>query len=212
MKLKCLPALLLTMAVPATAAGQADASAPCEIHVWPSAQLNSLTEGAVWNNVLDSAITAHGARVTERAVPQSALSIEEQRTHLMALNIAALLNVPGATVTIHRDRSQRRATGGSSGRQTASTSQCYRELTIAKLFFSRSSMAGRTLRTLLIYDDFGTQPLPIRSFIGWAATPLIIFPAKQSENESAAAAELAAAFKANFVKFTGYALAEKRRN
>ena len=203
--------LWLAILIPSIACAQDAPTAPCEIHVWPSARLNSLTEGAILNNVLDSAITPHGGRVTERAVPRTALDPEEQRAHLRAIDFAALLRAPGAVVTVHSEVSQRRVTGPPTGRQTASTAACYRELTIAKIFFSRSGLGSRNLRTLAIYDDFGAQPLSMRTFIGWAATPLKIFPAKQPESEAAAAAELAAAFKANITQFSGYVFAEPRK-
>lgn len=186
-------------------------SGACEIHVWPSARLNSLTEGAIWNNVIDSAITPHGPRVTERAVPRSALDPEEQRQHLKTINFAVLLKTPEAVVTIHAEESKRRANMPVGGRQTISTAACYVELTIAKNFFSRSPMAGRMLRSLVILDNFGSQQLPERSFVAWADTRLHIFPAKRPKDEPAAAAELAAAFKANLNKFIGYALAPPRK-
>lgn len=211
MKLISGAVLVLMVLAPSASIGQSTAPVGCEIHVWPSARLNSLTEGAIWNNVLDSAITAHGARVTERAVPRSALDPQEQREHLAAINIAALLRTPDAAVTIHNDESKRRITGASGGRQTSSTSSCYMELTVAKNFFSRSAMAGRTLRSLVILDNFGPQQTPVRSFMAWADTPLLIFPAKQPKDDAAAAAELAAAFKNNLIKFAGYSLAEPRR-
>jgi len=203
--------LWLATLFPSIAHSQVGSAAPCEIHVWPSARLNSLTEGAIWNNVLDSAITPHGTRVTERAVPRTALDPQEQRTHLAAIDIAALLRAPGAIVTIHDDVSKRRVTGTPTGRQTSSTAACYRELTIAKNFFSRSGLGGRNLRTLALYDDFGGQAVPVRSFVGWAATQLMIFPAKKPDNEAAAAEELAAAFKSNISKFGGYVFAEPRK-
>lgn len=186
-------------------AEQAAAPTACEIHVWPSDRLNSLTEGAIWNNTLDSAIRSHSGRVTERAVPPTALDPDEQRRHFSTIDFAALFRAPGATVVIHTDASKRRLTGAISGRQTESASTCYQELTIAKNFFNRSLLASRTLRTLIIFDYFGAEPLPVRSFVSWAATDLAIFPAKQPEAEQAAAAELAAAFKANLEKFSVYA-------
>jgi len=204
-------ALLLAASSTPVLAQQAEAPSACEIHVWPSDRLYSLTAGAVWNNTLDSAISPHSGRVTERVVPPSALDSDDQRRHLAAIDLAALLRSPGATVVIHGDASKRRPTGAATERQTASTASCYRELTIAKNFFNRSPLAARTLRTMIIFDDFGAAPVPVRSFVSWAATELLIFPAKQPEIEQAAAAELAAAFKTNLNKFGLYAFRDRRK-
>ena len=181
----------------------------CEIHVWPADRLHSLTEGAIWNNTLDSAITPHGGRVTERAVPTTALDPETQRAQLAKLPIDRWFRVPGAKVEIHTEQSRRRATGRVAGRQTASTAPCYREVTIARNFFNRSGLASRTLRTLVIYDEYGDQPAPVRSFVSWASTDLAIFPAKKAEDEADAAAEILTAFESNISKFSLYATAAR---
>lgn len=203
---------IVLAALDSTAFAQtANTSTRCEIHVWTADRLHSLTEGAVWNNVLDSAITPHGERVRERAVPRSALDPEQQRTYLAALDLGTLLHAPGASVTVHTEASTRRATGAAAGRQTTSSAPCYYEVTIAKNFFNRSNLAERTLRTLVIFDDYGSQQVPQRSFVAWGTTELQIFPAKTPENEQAAADELAMAFKANITKFAGYAFAPRRK-
>lgn len=199
------PALAQNAAVADSSAKPADAPGQCEIHVWTADRLHSLTEGAMWNNVMDSAITPHGGRVTERAVPQAALDPEAQRAQLAKLPIDRWFHLPGASVTIHTEPARRRASVPATGRQTASTAPCYREVTIARNFFNRSGLTSRTLRTLVIYDEYGDQPAPTRSFVSWATTALITFPAKKPEDEAAAAAEILTAFESNVSQFSLYA-------
>lgn len=183
----------------------------CEIHVWAAEPLHSLTEGAVFNNVIDSAITPHGGRVRERAVPRSALDPDQQRALLASIDFAGLFHAPGAAVTIHTVGSKRTATRPATDRQTDSGSPCYMEVTIAKNFFNRSTLGGRALRTLVIFDDYRDQPAVQRSFIAWGTSELRVFPAKEPENEAAADAELQSAFKANIAQFAGYAFAPVRK-
>jgi hypothetical protein len=208
---------MIGMAVTTIAAAMIGVIAPqsangCEIHVWPAAKLNTLTEGAIWNNVLDSAVTPRSGGVRERVVPAAGPLDPEGQLHLIeSVDLPALLRVPGAQVIIHNEVARRRATGGATGRQTNSDSKCYSELTVAKNFFNRSGLAERTLRTLFILDDYGNQPLPRRSFVAWGSTELQIFPAKVAEREQAASEELARAFQTNTRQFAGYAFAPPRK-
>lgn len=182
----------------------------CEIHVWAADRLHSLTEGAIWNNVMDSAMTPHGGRVTERAVPPTALDPEIQRAQLAKLPIDRWFRLPGARVTIHAEPARRRANAPATGRQTASAAPCYREITIARNFFNRSGLTSRTLRTMVIYDEYGDQPAPARSFVSWATTALNTFPAKKPEDEAAAAAEILTAFESNLSQFSLYAIMARK--
>jgi hypothetical protein len=185
-------------------------SSACEIHVWTARQFHTLTEGAIWNNVEDSAYSPHGKQSKERSVPIDPLSPGDQRALLETLDLPALLHEPGARVIFHDEDSQRRPSGVGQTRQTNSASPCYAELTIAKNFFNRSELADRALRTMFILDDYGDQPMPKRSFASWGSTALQIFPAKVPENESAAQNELRAAFTANATKFAGFAFAQPK--
>ena len=212
-------ALLFLLASTAAAAQEAvpTAEAPnatpdmCEIHVWTAAKLNTLTEGAIWNNVVDSAILRTSDKTTERAVPAGRLEPEGQIALLRGVELDKILHHPGATIVMHDGPSARRGTGSVTGRQTSSTSRCYVEFTVAKNFFNRSGLAERTLRTLFVFDDFGDQPVPQRTFMGWGSTELQIFPAKKPELMQAADDELANAFRANTVQFGKYAFAPPKK-
>lgn len=91
-----------------------------------------------------------------------------------------------------------------------STAPCYLEVTIARNFFNRSGLTSRTLRTLVIYDEYRDQPAPARSFVSWASTDLSTFPAKKAEDEAAAAAEILAAFESNISKLSLYVTAPRK--
>lgn len=204
-------AAVLQTSTPAQPVAELNGSG-CEIHIWPAANLNSLTEGAVWNNVVDSAFTPHPGRTPERQAPvHGSLDRAGQLKLISALELPTLLHMPGARVVSHDAESTRRVAAVGSGRQTGSTSPCYAEVTVAKNFFNRSNFTDRTLRTLLIFDDYRDQPHPVRTFVAWGATPLHLYPAKLPEQASAADAELAAAFQENVRKFIGYAFAPPRK-
>ena len=183
----------------------------CEIHVWASDKLNTLTEGAIWNNTLNSALAPTPGKKGERAVPPGRLGPNSQITLLRDVELDKLLRHPGATIVMHDGPSARRASGTITSRQTASTSRCYVEFTVAKNFFSRSGLAERTLRTLFALDDFGDKQAPERSFIGWASTELQIFPAKTPQLAQSADDELAAAFRANTAQFAQFAFAPRKK-
>lgn len=209
-------AVLCAFAPSCAAAQDAPPTAPantitdaCEIHVWAAEKLNTLTEGAMWNNTLNSAIAPAGGKARERPVPPGRLEPDRQLALLRQVDLGTVLHHPGATVVMHDGPSARRSTVTVAARQTSSTSRCYVELTVAKNFFNRSGLAERTLRTLFAFDDFGDRPTPQRSFIGWASTELQIFPAKAPELAQAADDELATAFRANAVRFAGYAFAPR---
>lgn len=206
-------AFVLSMATaPHDAAAQPDPPNACVIHIWPADTLHTLTEGAVWNNVVDSAFRTYPGRTPERQVPpHGPLDPPGQRRLLATLDLPMLLHSPGATVVLHEDSSTRRPTGPATGRQTPSRSPCYVEVTVAKNFFNRSGLTSNTLRTLFIYDDYRDQLLPVRSFVAWGASPLTLFPAKQPDQAVAADTEIAEAFKANVLKFSNYAFATPRK-
>lgn len=184
----------------------------CEIHVWPAERFNTLTEGAIWNNTLDSGFNNRPRKADERGVPEHGpLDSANQLKMLSALDLSTLLHNPGARVIVHDEAAKRRAVGPATGRQSPSTSICYMELTVAKNFFNRSGLTDRTLRTMLIFDDYGDQPMPRRSFVGWGVTTLQIFPAKEPGFAQAADDELANAFRANVAQFAKYAFTPPKK-
>ena len=190
------------------------AAAPgaCEIHIWAAERFNTLTEGAIWNNTLDSGFNNRPRKVGERGVPEHGpLDSSNQLKMLSALDLPSLLHNPSARIVVHDEPAKRRAVGPTTGRQAPSASPCYMELTVAKNFFNRSGLTDRTLRSMFIFDDCGDQAMPRRSFVGWGVTSLQIFPAKQLELAQAADDELANAFRANVAQFAKYAFTPPKK-
>ena len=201
---------------PTAASGAQDVPTPstggCEIHVWPAARFNTLTEGAIWNNSMDSGFNNRPRKADERTVPEHGpLDPDNQLKMLSSLDLPTLFHNPGARVVVHDEAAKRRAIGPATGRQSPSTSACYMELTVAKNFFNRSNLTDRTLRTMFIFDDYGDQAMPKKSFVAWGVTALQIFPAKQPELAQAASDELAKAFRDNVAQFAGYAFAPAKK-
>lgn len=198
----------------ASHAQDASPAAPgtCEIHIWAAERFNTLTEGAIWNNTLDSGFNNRPRKVDERGVPEHGpLDSGNQLKMMSALDLSALLHNPGAQIVVHEEPAKRRAVGPATGRQAPSASPCYMELTVAKNFFNRSGLTDRTLRSMFVFDDYGDQAMPRRSFVGWGVTTLVIFPAKQPELAKAADDELANAFRANVAQFAKYAFTPPKK-
>jgi len=208
-------AAVFCIATPTASIAQDAPSQPsgvCEIHVWPAERFNTLTEGAIWNNSLDSGFNGRPRKADERAVPEHGpLDRANQLNMLSALDLPVLLHNPGARIVVHDDAAKRRAIGPATGRQSSSTSSCYMELTVAKNFFNRSNLTDRTLRTMFVFDDYGDQAMPKRSFVGWGVTSLQIYPAKVPEFAQAADDELAGAFRANVTQFAQFAFTPPKK-
>jgi len=192
------------LAVPARAQPAAPL-AGCEIHVWPASELNSVTQGWVWNHTINQAFDPARGGVERPKV----LDPAAQTALLGEIDLPALLHAEPARVVIHAEPLTR-AQALAPERQSGSTSTCYSELIVRQLFYDYAPMAGKSLRTLFAYRRFGDSPLVQSSFTTFAESGLLVFPAATAEHAQAAEAELRQAYKSNVGIFAVYEQAPRR--
>jgi hypothetical protein len=136
----------LAQEAPATA----PAAAPCELHIWPAERMHSMTSGLLGGGLIDALI--HAERdASNRAQLASALDSQSQLDALQSLDLTTLLALPAGTVFVpHETPIERRTMNRVKTRRTDSTAACYYELFTADVFYQRSAIYGRSLRTLFM--------------------------------------------------------------
>jgi hypothetical protein len=204
--------LIQSVAVVATFAGlcalPAEAQSPsvvdpqsCELHVWPSTELKSVTEGWIWNERVNQAFNpAYGG--TERP---AVLSPKRQLEIISSLKLPERLGIDRYRIVPH-DVPLGRAAAAEKIRHSESTSACYGELLVSQIIFEKNALSGSSLRTLGILRLFTSGAEPHSSFMTWASHPLAEFPAKRAEKAQAAASEVDDAFGQTLLKFAAFAV------
>jgi hypothetical protein len=200
----CAVAAILLAAVAAAPAGAQEGapsspSAPCEIHVWPAPELKAVTQGWVWNHTVNQAFDPAKGGVARPKV----LAPEAQGALLGTLDLPRLFGAAPAEVVVHPEPLTY-AAASAPVRQSASTSPCYSELIVRQIFYDEAPMAGKSLRSLLVYRRFGSAPEVQSSFSTWAETSLSTFPAQTAAEAQAADAELLQAYRNNVSGFAVY--------
>lgn len=181
-------------------------AAGCELHVWPASDIKAVTQGWVLNNTVNQDFNlAKGGF----AKPQT-LTPDRQVALLKAVDLPGLLKLPAQQVVTH-DEPLTRAQAAAQTRNAQSTSPCYTEFVVSQLFYDRAPIAGRSLKTMIVYRTFGDAANVEATFATWAETGLKIFPAKTAEQAGAAEAELETAYQTNMREFAGYATAPKKQ-
>lgn len=197
-------AVALAAALPAAA--QDAASSACELHVWPAAEIKSVTQGWVWNHTVNQAFDQGLGGIVRPKV----LAPERQVELLATLDLPKLLALPPSAVTIHPAPLARTATATKT-RLSGATTGCYAEMIVSQNFYDSAPLAPRALRSLIVLRRFGAAPEAESSFSTWADTSLAIFPAKVAANAEAADREIAQAYTANIRIFAGYATRPPRK-
>jgi hypothetical protein len=172
----------------------------CELHVWPAAEIKSVTQGWWWNHTVNQAFDPAKGGLERPKV----LAPERQRDLLGALDLPQLLQLPPSAVTIHIDPLPRTASA-TKARLSGSSSSCYAELIVSQNFYDAAPMAPKSLRSLLVLRRFGDAIESPSSFSTWADTSLAIYPAKTADQAQAADREIGTAYAANVRIFAGYA-------
>lgn len=196
--------LLFGLAQPSAAqsdgapAGAAPAKNSCELHVWPTAGVNSMFYGWTHGSTVNAA--AKG-RKGYPAVPNDPLPPARQIELLQALPLEQLLERPAGQVIYHPQPLDRMA-ARRPGRHTDSIATCYGELIVGDIFYEEAVFSSRSLRTLFDYRAFNGEPgaAPTR-FMTWAEQPLTLFPPKTDGDMSAALAEIGQVFGGEFRDF-----------
>jgi hypothetical protein len=184
---------------PAAPAG-GDASA-CELHVWPSPGLESMTEGWIWNETRNHALHPKGGPDE----PAVALGAQAQLAELAKLDLPAIFHLGTAKLIVHADPLPPTTTGAPVVRQSGSTAPCYAEFVVRRLVYSRNALAGGALQGFFAFRKFGTGSSVDRSFTSMADAPLKAFPWKRQDQAESAREELRGAFRTDILSFASYA-------
>lgn len=177
----------------------------CELHIWPAERFQAMTSGwlsglGVVGAVADSAGHASGDQGRKAAIA-SALDSEGQTKALELLDLTKLLNIKPSALVLHGTPLDRKTVNKILTRRSDSTSPCYAELIVADLFYQKTAIYGRSLKTLFIFRNFGTTTQKPAIYKGWGGNGLKLFPPKEGEDIQAANNELVSVFKADFEEF-----------
>lgn len=193
-----LPASALAAQPPAPAAPGA---APCELHLWPAERMHSMSMGLLGGGLLDAAI--HADRdASNRSQMASALDSPSQLDALQSLNLITELGLPeGTTIVRHETPLDRHTMNSIKTRRSDSTARCYYELHTADVFYMKSTLYGRSLRTLFMLRAFGDDQHIDFEYKAWGGNRLHHFPPGEGEDVTVAVNELIDVFKANFQEY-----------
>ena len=189
----------------ATAPAAAPTAAACELHIWPAERMNSVTMGLLGGGLLDAAI--HAKRdAANKATLATALDSPSQLDALQSLDLATLIQLkPGTVIVRHETPLERKTMNKVQTRRSDSTATCYSELIVADVFYQKSTLYGRSLRTLFMIRDFGNDQKIDWEYKAWGGNGLKLFPPKEGEDAVAALDELVGVFKKNFDEYANNA-------
>jgi len=175
----------------------------CELHVWPAERMNSITTGWLGGGLLDAAIHANRDS-SNKTMMASALDSPSQLDALLSMDLRGLLNLtPGTTIVTHATPIERKSMNAVKTRRSDSKAKCYSELIIADLFYQKAAIYGRSLKTLFLVRDFGSDDKIDFQYKAWGGNGLKLFPPKEGEDALAALDELVGVFKKNFTEYAG---------
>ncbi|HEV2867305.1 MAG TPA: hypothetical protein VGX37_12420 [Allosphingosinicella sp.] len=98
-------------------------------------------------------------------------------------------------------------------RYAASSSPCYAELIVTRLFYSHQAVGGGQLQASFLYRDFGPAAADPRwTYAGSGTFPLHAFPPSNEGESEAANMELRTMFQASFEQFARDLVHSRRRH
>jgi hypothetical protein len=198
---RCAATLLAGIALFGASGAAAQGSAPCELHIWPAERMASQTTGWLGGGLID-ALAHSGTDASNKAQIASALDSPSQLDALQSLNLATLLELtPGTVIVPHDQPLERKTMNKVKTRRSESAAACYQELIVADVFYQKSAIYGRSLRTLFMLRDFGNDQEIDFEYKNWGGNGLELFPPKEGEDAIAAVDELVSVFKKNFEEY-----------
>ena len=180
----------------------ATTATPCEIHVWPTAGLNSMFYGWTHGSTVNG--SAKG-RKGYPEIPKDPLSPATQIASLVGMDLGALLDHPGAKVVLHDQPLDRRDARGNPGRHSDSSASCYVELITDTAFYEEAVFSNRSLRTLFMLREFDGVGPATYTFTTWQESGLLAFPPADASQMQNALDEVKSAFRSDLEQFTNAA-------
>lgn len=191
--------------VPAVAPVQPAAAAECELHVWGGERFQALTTswlsgfGAI-GGLVDAATQA-STNEKNQAQLGEALSTSGQVKALSSADLPSVLRLAGYRVVAHDEPMDPKKAGRVRARHASSTSPCYAELMVTRLFYQKAAIYGRSLRASFLFREFGHGAEPTFTFAGRGGNGLKLFPPQNAADAPAANDELISVFKANLDEY-----------
>jgi hypothetical protein len=177
-------------------------TAACELHVWPSGDLNSVYQGWIHGGIVNGAVTG---RDGYPEVPPDPLGAASQAALLDRAQPQAVIGRDSYRLIVHAEPLTSREIRTTPGRLTTDGAQCYAELIVDDVFLQQDVFHGSYLKSLFRYRDFGDgaapAATPVRVFGTWVKTPLKLFPPKEGVDREAASDDLKSAYVANLTRF-----------
>lgn len=178
----------------------------CELHIWPAERMNSSTTSLLSSfglvGALVDAEVQSGKDASNKTLIASALDSPSQLDALQELDLRTLLPLtPGTTIIRHEQPLERKSMNKVKTRRAGSSSKCYSELIVADVLYEKHPIYGRSLKTLLMVRQFGSDQKIDAQFKAWGGNGLKLFPPKEGEDAIAALDELVSVYKANFEEF-----------
>jgi hypothetical protein len=200
-RFRCAAVFLASASLLAATGAAAQDAAPCELHIWPAERMNSATSGWLGGGLID-ALAHSGTDASNKAQMASALDSATQLDALQSLDLNNALSLaPGTVIVTHEEPLERKTMNKIKTRRSDSTAACYQELIVADVFYQKSAIYGRSLRTLFMVRDFGSDQDIDFEYKAWGGNGLELFPPKEGEDALAALDELAGVFKRNFEEY-----------
>lgn len=194
----------------------------CELHIWPSLEIDGVHMGALGLfGAIGAAADASG-RKSERAsiadLMLQGLPADAQLEELKRADVASALGLTGYRIiaeapvpskasakidpALRQRREAVRAGLKTRNRLTSSAAPCYAELIGDRIFYVKTPLVSGTLNAGWTFRDFGraTSAKPSISN-GEVKNSLKAFPPKTPDDLAAAQADLRAAYRADFIEW-----------
>ncbi|MEH3122507.1 MAG: hypothetical protein PGN16_11095 [Sphingomonas phyllosphaerae] len=197
-------------------------AAECELHIWPSLEIDGVHMGALGLfGAIGAAADASG-RKSERAsiadLMLQGLPADAQIEELERADVASALGLTGyriiaepavpskasakADPALRQRREAIRAGLKTRNRLTSSAAPCYAELIGDRIFYVKTPLVSGTLNAGWTFRDFGRAASAKPSISsGEVKNSLKAFPPKTPDDLAAAQADLRAAYRADFAEW-----------
>jgi hypothetical protein len=178
----------------------------CELHLWPAERMSATTTGLLSSFGMLGAIADMSAHAklnsNNQGLIATALDSPSQLDALQALDLRTLLNLtPGTTMVRHETPLERKTMNSVKTRRSDSTAECYSELIVADVAYQKTTIYGRSLKTLFMYRKFDGSQHIVKEYKAWGGNGLKLFPPKEGEDAVAALDELVGVYKKNFDEY-----------
>ncbi len=164
------------------------AALPCELHVWPTTDLQGGKVGQSISGLVPAAISGIAGRTDNQvAVLDALLNPAGQIEQFEKLDLRATFNLSADTKIVYHEPIANNWI--EKARNSESTADCYYEFRIDQIWFNRHPIYGKDILTLFMFLAFGTGDKININLSGNVRTKMRGFPKKiESDAVSVASA------------------------